>query len=160
MRPGIPPPPRRQGVVWLPRAQRSRSLGSPVLDLVAEAPRDAEQGVEVEVDASPGLLRDLVLDGEVEIVGAVVERAERALVLRQHRRADVLHVVEEDARERDPAAVLLGRDLTAAERRPVRLVRPAQEREQPPPPLPEGAGGPPGVGAPARGLVRGEPPPP
>src|SRR5436309_1543972 len=76
------------------------------------------------------LLGDLVLDRQVEVVGAVVEGAEGVLVLRQHRRADVRDVVEEDPRERDVPPVLPRGDLAAAERRSVRLVRPAQEREE------------------------------
>src|SRR5215468_11451956 len=110
--------------------QRGRPLGAAVLDLVAEPPRDREQAFEVELDPRAGLLRDLVLDRQVEVVGAEVERAESLLVLRQHRRADVLDVVEEDPAQRDPAPVLLRRDLAAAERGAVRLVRPAEEREQ------------------------------
>src|SRR5439155_24304587 len=105
-------------------------LGAAVLDRIAEVTRDREQPLEVEVDPRTGLLRHLVLDRQVEVVGAVVEGAERVLVLRQDRGADVLDVVEEDPRERDVAPVLLRRDLTAAERGPVRLVRPAEEREQ------------------------------
>src|SRR5439155_26114128 len=65
-----------------------------------------------------------------EVVRAVVKRAESVFVLRQHRRADVLDVVEKDPRQRDPAPVLPRRDLPAAERRAVRLVRPAEEREE------------------------------
>ena len=91
----------------------------------------ASSPCEVELDRRARLLRHLVLDREVEVVGAVVERAERVLVLRQHGRAHVLDVVEEDPRERDPAPVLLGRDLAAAERGAVRLVRPAEEGEEP-----------------------------
>src|SRR6266550_393811 len=110
--------------------QTGRALGPAVLDLVAELSRDRKQGVEIEVDPRACLLGDLVFDRQVEVVGAEVERAEGALVLRQHRSADVAHVVEEDPRERDPAPVLLRRDLAAAERRAVRLVRPAEEREE------------------------------
>src|SRR5919108_4131087 len=125
---------------WLPPAsiteaslragERGRSLGAAVLDLVSEPPRYREQPLQIKVDSRPGFLRDLVLDRKVEVVGAVVERAEGLLVLRQHRRADVLHVVEEDPRQRDPAPVLPRRDLAPAERRAVRLVRPAEEREE------------------------------
>src|ERR671930_1861106 len=110
--------------------QNGRPLGPAVLDLVAHRARNREQAFEVEVDPRSRLLRDLVLDREVEVVGAVVERAEGVLVLGQHRRPDVLDVVEEDPAQPDPAPVLPWRDLAAAERRPVRLVRPAEEREE------------------------------
>src|SRR5207244_11250320 len=40
------------------------------------------------------------------------------------------HAVEEAPAERDPAPVLRRRDLAPAERGPVRLVRPAEEREE------------------------------
>src|SRR6185437_3180345 len=111
-------------------AERLGALGVAILDRVAEAARDGQERVQVEVDRRARLLRDLVLDGQVEVVGAVLERTERLLVLRQHRRADVLDVVEEDAAQRDVAPVLARRDLAAAERRAVRLVRPAEEREE------------------------------
>src|SRR6266508_719825 len=114
----------------LGRRQHSRPLCAPVVDRVAEPPRHREQRLEVEVDLRARLLRHLVLDRQIEVVGAVVEREERVLVLRQHRRAHVLHVVEEDPRQCDVAAVLLRGDLAAAERRAVRLVRPAEEREE------------------------------
>jgi len=42
----------------------------------------------------------------------------------------VLDVVEEDPRERDPAPVLLRRDLAAAEGGAIGLVRPAEEGEE------------------------------
>src|SRR4029078_10429330 len=93
--------------------------------------REAERAGEVEAAPGSGFLRDLVLDRQVEVVRAVFERAKRLLVLRQHGGPDVLDVVEEDAAERDVAPVLGGRDLPAPERRAVRLVRPAEEREQP-----------------------------
>jgi hypothetical protein len=48
-----------------------------VLDGVAEPTRNLQQAVEVEVDAGAGLLGDLVLDRQIEVVGAEVERAER-----------------------------------------------------------------------------------
>src|SRR6185369_4627570 len=97
----------------------------------AESARDREQALEVEVDCRARLLGDLVLDGQVEVVGAVLERTERVLVLGQHRGADVTHVVEEDPRERHVAPVLPRRDLAAAEGGAVGLVRPAEEREEP-----------------------------
>src|SRR5829696_8764526 len=105
-------------------------LGAAVLHPVAQPPRNREQPLEVELDPRPRFLGDLVLDGQVEVVGAVVESPKRILVLRQHGRAHVLHVVEEDPGERDPPAVLFRRDLAAAERGAVGLVRPAEEREE------------------------------
>src|SRR5207247_6461428 len=113
------------------RRQRGGPLGTAVLDRVAERPRDREQPFEVEVDARARLLRDLVLDRQVEVVRAVVERAEGVFVLRQNGRADVLHVVQEDAAERYVSPVLARRDLAAAEGSAVRLVGPAEEREEP-----------------------------
>ena len=107
-----------------------RALGAAVLDPVAESAWHLEQALEIEVDAGAGLLGHLVLDRQVEVVGAVVERAEGVLVLGQHGRPDVADVVEEDPRERDVPPVLAGRDLAAAERGAVRLVRPREEREQ------------------------------
>ncbi len=44
----------------------------------------------------------------------------------------MLHVVEEDPRQRDLPLVLVRRDLAAAERGPVRLVRPAGKEKRPP----------------------------
>ena len=57
--------------------ERGRPLGAPVLDGVAERPRDPQKPLQVEVDSRSRLLRDLVLDRQVEIVGSVVERPER-----------------------------------------------------------------------------------
>src|SRR5439155_8226595 len=111
--------------------RRRRALGSQVLDRVAEPAGDLEQPLEVEVDPRSRLLRDLVLDRQVEIVCPVVEGAKGILVLRQDGRPDVLDVVEEDAAERDVPPVFVRLDLPAAQRRPVGLVRPAEEREQP-----------------------------
>src|SRR5438874_522547 len=112
------------------RGHRRGPLGPAVLNGVAERARDRQQTVQVEVDPSAGLLRHLVLDRQVEIVGAVVEGPERVLVLRQHRGANVRDVVEEDPRKRDVPPVFTRRDLAAAERGSVRLVGPAEEREQ------------------------------
>src|SRR5690349_20960674 len=125
-----PPGSCSPGSSALARRERGGPFGAAVLDLVAEPPRDREQALEVEVDRRARFLRDLVLDRQVEVVGAEIERAEGLLVLGQHRGADVLDVVEEDPRERDPAPVLARRDLAAAEGRAVRLVRPAEEREE------------------------------
>ena len=91
-------------------------FGPAVLDPVTEPARHVEQAVEVEIDPGARLLRHLVLDRQVEVVGAEVERAEGLLVLRQHRRADVPDVVEEDPAERDPSLVLVRRDLLAAQK--------------------------------------------
>src|SRR6266511_1092980 len=74
----------------------NRSFGAAVLHRVAERARDREQTLQVEVDPGPGLLRHLVLDRQVEVVGPVVEGAKGLFVLREHRGADVLDVVQED----------------------------------------------------------------
>ena len=92
--------------------QKCRTLGPAVLDLVAERARNLEERVEVELDASAGFLRHFVLDRQVEVVRAVVESSERALVLRQHRGADARDVVEENPAQREVAQVLLGGSLS------------------------------------------------
>ena len=53
-----------------------------------------------------GLLGDLVFNGEVEVVGAVEEAFEGALVLGEDGGADAGDVVEEDAAEGEVAEVL------------------------------------------------------
>ena len=47
----------------------------------SEFTRDLYDLVEVQADGGSGLLRDLVLDGDVEVVGTVEEALKRALVL-------------------------------------------------------------------------------
>src|SRR3954471_24968548 len=76
--------------------QRGRALRVAVLHGVAERTGHGQEPVQVQVHAGAGLLRHLVLDGQVEVVGAVLQRAERLLVLRENRGAEVLHVVQED----------------------------------------------------------------
>src|SRR5258708_6125662 len=71
----------------------------------AEVAGDVEELVEVEADGGAGLLRDLVLDGQIEVVRAVEQAFERALVLREDGGADTRDVVEEDAAEGEVAQV-------------------------------------------------------
>src|SRR5256885_13385981 len=73
------------GTCELGRGHRGGSFGPTVLDRVAERARNRQQAFEIEVDPGPGLLRHLVLDRQVEVVGPVVEGPERVLVLCQHR---------------------------------------------------------------------------
>src|SRR5881227_1506834 len=111
-------------------AEESGPLGAAVFERVAERTRNLEQRVEIEIYPGARLLRHLVLDRKVEVVRTVVERLEGVLVLGQDRRSHVLDVVEEHPRQRDVPPVFAGRDLGTAEGSAVRLVRPAEEREQ------------------------------
>src|SRR5690606_21947939 len=72
-----------------------------------------------------------VLDGQVEVVRTVIQRAEGVFVHRQNRGPDVLDVVEKDPGQGDVAVVLLRCDFTTAERGAVWLVAPAEEGEEP-----------------------------
>ena len=65
----------------------------------------ARSSVEVEADGGAGLLGDLVFDGQVEVVGAVEEAFEGALVLGEDGGADAGDVVEVDAAEGEVAEV-------------------------------------------------------
>ena len=64
-----------------------------------------EELVEVEADGGSGFLGDFVFDGEVEVVGAVEEAFEGALVLGEDGGADAWNVVEINAAEREVAQV-------------------------------------------------------
>ncbi len=89
-----------------------------------------QEALEVEGDGGAGLLRYFVFDGEIEVVCAVAEAFERALVLRKDRSADARDVVEVNAGEREVAQVLLRRDFDSAELREIRFEGPAEEALQ------------------------------
>jgi hypothetical protein len=96
----------------------------------AEGAGDGEDAVEVEADGGAGHLGDLVLDGEVEVVGAVEEAFEGALVLGEDGGADAGDIVEIDAAEGEVAEVFAGGYLdvrAAAEGGEVGLEGPAEE---------------------------------
>ena len=56
----------------------------PVFRGEAELASVVEEPVEVERDGGAGFLGDFVFDGEIEVVGAVAEAFECALILREH----------------------------------------------------------------------------
>src|ERR1039458_1154518 len=93
----------------------------------AEGAGGCEEFVEVEADGGAGELGDFVFDGQVEVVGAVEQAFEGALVLGEDGGADAGDVVEVNAAEGEVAEVLGGGDLDAAELGEVRLVGPAEE---------------------------------
>ena len=93
----------------------------------AEGAGGGEELVEVEADGGAGELGDFVFDGEVEVVGAVEEAFEGALVLGEDGGADAGDVVEVNAAEGEVAEVLAGGDLDAAELGEVGLEGPAEE---------------------------------
>src|SRR5690606_23936974 len=72
-----------------------------VLDPVAHAAWNRQQPVEVEIDPRSCFLRDLVLDGQVEVVGTELEGTKGTLVHGQHGSPHVLDIVQEDSRQRD-----------------------------------------------------------
>src|SRR5690606_9205253 len=86
------------------------TFGVPVLHTVPHRPCRSQQTFEVEIDGRTGLLRYLVLDGKVEVVGTEIEGAERIFIEGEHRRTHVLHIVKEDSRQRDVSVVLVRRD--------------------------------------------------
>ena len=102
----------------------------PILGSEAEGAGVVQQPLEIERDGGPGFLRDFVFDGEIEVVGAVVEAFESALVLREHGGADARDVVEVNAGEGEVAKVLLRGDLDAAELGEEGLVRPTEETSE------------------------------
>src|SRR5689334_545285 len=102
----------------------------PILGSEAEGACVVEEAFEVEGDGGAGFLCDFVFDGEIEVVGAVAEAFESALVLREHGSADARDVVEVNAGEREVAEVLLRGDLDAAELGEPGLVGPAEETRE------------------------------
>ena len=63
----------------------------------AEVSRHIQNLVELEADGSAGLLRDLVLYGEIEVVGSVEKTFEGALILGEDRGANARDVIEINA---------------------------------------------------------------
>ena len=70
---------------------------------------------------------DFVFDGEVEVVGAVEEAFEGALVLGEDGGADARDVVQVNAAEGEVAEVFAGGDFDAAELGEVGFEGPAEE---------------------------------
>ena len=81
----------------------------------AEGAGGGEEVVEVEADGGAGELGDFVFDGEVEVIGAVEEAFEGALVLGEDGGTDAGDVVEVNAAEGEVAEVFAGGDLDASE---------------------------------------------
>src|SRR5580692_10359033 len=95
--------------------------------LEAQTAGGVQHLVEVEADGCAGGLGDLVFNGQVEVVGAVEQAFESALVLGQDRGADAGNVIKVNAAQSEVAEVFASGDLDAAELREVWFVSPAQE---------------------------------
>src|SRR4051812_28518543 len=78
-------------------------------------------------DHGPRLLGDLVLGGQVEVVGAKAQAAQGVLVLGKNGGSDVKEIVKVDSADGKPAQIVARRQLLAAELVVPRLVGPAEK---------------------------------
>src|SRR5579875_2049169 len=97
----------------------------PVPRLESERTRDIENSLEIQIDGGARFLRYFIFNRQVEIVRAILQAFERALILRQHRGTDPRNIVEINPAQRQVTQILTRCHLDSAELRKVWLVRPA-----------------------------------
>src|SRR5882762_4757739 len=103
----------------------------PILRLETKLTRVVQYPLEVQTDRRAGLLRHLIFNRQIEVVGAVVQPLQRLLILRQHRRPNARNVVEVDPAQGKVTQILRCRNLDSTDLREVRLEGPAEKARQP-----------------------------
>src|SRR5258705_3298902 len=103
----------------------------PILRLETKLTRIVQYPIKIQTDRRAGLLRHLIFNRQIEVVGAIVQPLQRPLILRQYRRTNARNIVEVDPAQRKMTQILRSRNLDSADLREVRLERPAEKARRP-----------------------------